>query len=71
MRLASSALVGLAVLAAPSGASAATIVILKDPMTMEQRTVIVDRSGPDKAYLCMLPPAVAGCQEVPIERVRR
>jgi hypothetical protein len=71
MRLASSALVGLAMIAAPGAASAATIVVFKDPMTMEQRTVIVDKKGPDRAYLCMLPPSVAGCEQLPIERARR
>jgi hypothetical protein len=56
-------------LAAP--ASAATIVVLADPMTMERRTVIVDPNGPDRAYLCMLPPATAGCQAIRMKRIRR
>ena len=56
-------------LAAP--ASAATIAILVDPMTMEKRTVVVDPNGPDRAYLCMLPPGQAGCQAIRMRRVPR
>jgi hypothetical protein len=70
MRLAASAIVGLALFAAPSAASAATIVVYADPMTLERRTVIVSLDGPDRAYFCMLPPAVSGCQRVPLQRLR-
>jgi hypothetical protein len=65
------ALAALAVPAVASPASAATIVILADPMTMERRTVIVDPNGPDRAYLCMLPPGQAGCQALKMRRVPR
>ena len=64
---------GLAALAASvpaSPAGAATIAILVDPMTLEKRTVILDPNGPDRAYLCMLPPGQAGCQRVMITRAR-
>ena len=70
MRLAASALVGLAAVAAPGTASAATIVVYADPMTLERRTVVVSLDGPDRAYFCMLPPSVAGCQQVPVKRLR-
>jgi hypothetical protein len=70
MRLAIGALLGLAAIAAPGTASAATIVVFADPMTLERRTVVVTRDGPDRAFYCMLPPAVAGCQEVPLRRLR-
>ena len=53
-----------------SPAGAATIVILADPMTLERRTVVVDPNGPDRAYLCMLPPGQAGCQRLAIRRAR-
>ena len=69
MRLA----VGLAALALPvlaSPAAAATIAILVDPMTLEKRTVVVDPNGPDRAFLCMLPPGQAGCQRLAIRRAR-
>ena len=69
MRL-TTALAALALPAVASPAGAATIVILADPMTMEKRTVIVDPNGPDRAYLCMLPPGQAGCQRLEIRRAR-
>ncbi|MBA3525657.1 MAG: hypothetical protein H0T82_01880 [Sphingomonas sp.] len=56
---------------AASPASAATIVVYTDPMTMERRTVVVDTGGPDRAYLCMLPPGDSGCRAIPIRRARR
>ena len=65
------ALAALALPAVASPASAATIVILADPMTMERRTVIVDPNGPDRAYLCMLPPGQAGCQALKMRRIPR
>jgi len=69
MRL-TTALAALAVPAVASPAAAATIVILTDPMTMERRTVVVDPNGPDRAYLCMLPPGQAGCQRLELRRAR-
>ncbi len=63
------AALGLPAFAAP--ASAATIVVFADPMTLERKTVIVDPNGPDRAYLCMLPPGTAGCQAIRMKRLRR
>jgi hypothetical protein len=69
MRLAiASALLAVPFAATPAGA--ATIVILADPMTLEKRAVVVDPSGPDRAYLCMLPPGQAGCQRLAVKRGR-
>jgi hypothetical protein len=62
------ALAALALPAVAAPAGAATIVILADPMTMEKRTVVVDPNGPDRAYLCMLPPGQAGCQRLAVKR---
>ena len=56
--------------AVASPAAAATIVVLADPMTLERRTVIIDPNGPDRAYLCMLPPGQAGCQRLAVKRTR-
>ena len=64
---------GLAALTAAgtaSPAAAATIAILVDPMTLEKRAVILDPDGPDRAFLCMLPPGQAGCQRIAIRRAR-
>lgn len=60
---------GAFLLAAP--APAATIVIYADPMTLERRTVVFNTDGPDRAFLCMMPPAVAGCQAIPLKRQKR
>jgi hypothetical protein len=55
-------LITLAMMAAP--AQAAKIVIVTDPMTLERRMVVLDQPGPDRIYVCAMPPAVAGCREV-------
>ena len=62
-------LIGLLATAAP--AHAATIYFFVDAMTLEQRSVRIDMDGPDKAYLCVLPPGTAGCQEVQLRRKPR
>nr|WP_314443343.1 hypothetical protein [uncultured Sphingomonas sp.] len=50
-------------------AHAAKILILTDPMTLERRMVVIDKPGPDRIYLCAMPPAVSGCRDVtPRER---
>jgi hypothetical protein len=64
------ALAAMALPAIASPAAAATIAILVDPMTMERRTVVVDPNGPNRAYLCMLPPGQAGCQRLDVRRTR-
>ena len=67
------ALAALAALALPvtaSPAGGATIVVLTDPMTLDHRTVVVDPNGPDRAFLCMLPPGQAGCVRIPMARAR-
>ena len=51
-------------------ASAATIVVVTDPMSLERRTVVLNTPGPDRVLLCAAPPAVSGCRELPIERRR-
>ena len=70
MRL-TTALAAMAVPSLAAPASAATVAILVDPMTLEKRTVVVDPHGPDRAYLCMLPPGQAGCQRIAMKRVSR
>ena len=53
-----------------TAASAATIVVFTDPLTLDRKTVVVDPDGPDRAFHCMLPPATSGCQPIPIKRSR-
>jgi len=65
------ALAAMTLPAVASSAGAATVAILVDPMTLEKRTVVVDLNGPDRAYLCMLPPGQAGCQRITMKRVGR
>ena len=62
---------GLFAVTLSSAASAATIVVYTDPMTMERRTVVVDSDGPDRAFVCQLPPGDAGCRQVSVKRERR
>ena len=45
-------------------AHAAKIVILTDPMTLERRMVVIEQPGPDRVFMCALPPAVAGCRDI-------
>ena len=61
-----SAIVAATVAAAP--ASAATVYVYVDPMTLEKRSVHIDPDGPDRAYLCMLPPATSGCHRIAMRR---
>ena len=69
MRLSAYILTGVVgLLATTAPAHAATIYFFVDAMTLEQRSIKIDMSGPDKAYLCVLPPGTAGCQEVPLKR---
>ncbi len=60
--------IGGAVLSAMP-ASAATMYVFADPMTLETRRVVVDPKGPHRTYLCMMPPSEVGCHEV--KRTRR
>ena len=55
---------GLACLGAAEPAAAATIVVFTNPETLERRMVVVDRDGPDRIFMCMLPPGEAGCHQV-------
>ena len=68
MRLALVALSTFAGVAAAPPAHAATIVVFTNPETLEQRMVVVDRDGPDRVFMCMLPPGEAGCHQVPVKR---
>jgi hypothetical protein len=71
MRSSILALAALAASAASAPASAATVIIYSDPMTLERRMVVIDSKGPDRAFLCMLPPSEAGCVQMPVKRSRR
>ena len=71
MKVSVAILGALVAAAAAAPASATTIVVYADPMTLERRTVVIDGDGPDRAFLCMLPPSSVGCIRVPVKRGRR
>ena len=50
-------------------AAATTVVVFVEPMTMERYTRIFDTPGRDRLLMCMAPPSVAGCTELPIKHV--
>jgi hypothetical protein len=68
MRVALLAVAGLSSIAAAEHAEAATIVVFTHPETLERKMVVVDRQGPDRLFMCMLPPGEAGCHRVAIRR---
>jgi hypothetical protein len=69
MRLALLAFAGFTSAAlAARPAEAATIVVFTHPETLEKKMVVVDREGPDRLFMCMMPPGEAGCHQVPIKR---
>jgi hypothetical protein len=67
MRLGLIAALGFSGLAA-TPAGAATIVVFTNPETMERKAVVVDQDGPDRVFVCMLPPGEAGCHQVKMRR---
>jgi len=69
MRLRFGAL-ALVMVAAADTASATTIVVYTDPMTLSRRTVVFDTPGPHRIFMCMAPPAEAGCAAVPVKQLR-
>ncbi|WP_300975263.1 hypothetical protein [Sphingomonas sp. LHG3406-1] len=54
----------LAMFGAATPAHAARIIILTNPMTLERRTVVIDQPGPDRIFLCAMPPATTGCRDI-------
>jgi hypothetical protein len=43
------------------------VVVFVEPMTMERYTRVFDTPGPDRLLMCMAPPAISGCTELPIK----
>ena len=68
MRRLAVGLIALASVAAPSAASAATVIVYTDPMSLSRYTVVYDTPGRDRAYVCMLPPRHGSCHAIPIHR---
>jgi hypothetical protein len=68
MRLIFAACIAFGSMAATSPARAATIVVFTTPDSFERHVVVVDASGPDRLFMCMLPPGEAGCHRLPWRR---
>ena len=68
MRLVLAACIAGVAMAAATPASAATIVVFTHPESLERQVVVVDANGPDRLYMCMLPPGEAGCHRLPWRR---
>ena len=64
MRVPSLIVLGSALAALAAPAQASKVLILTDPLTLERRMVVIEDRGPDRYYLCGLPPAASGCREV-------
>ena len=62
--------IAAAALAFPAAAQATTVIIYIDPMTFEHYTRVIDTPGPDRAMMCMAPPAVSNCREIPVKNDR-
>ncbi len=54
-----------------AAAQAMTVIIYIEPMTLERHTLVIDTPGRDRLLMCMAPPAVGGCTEVPIKMAQR
>ena len=63
--------VAAALLACSAATQATTVVVFVEPMTMERYTRIFDTPGRDRLLMCMAPPSMAGCTELPIKRHAR
>lgn len=55
-------LIGLA-----GAAQATTVVIFVEPMTLNHYTRVIDTPGRDRVLMCMAPPSMSGCTEVPMK----
>ena len=69
MRVVRVALVMSAIVAAPA-AQAATVVVFVNPMTLDKHTEVFNTPGPDRFLMCMQPPGMTGCTELPIRKRR-
>ena len=61
--------IAAALLTCSAAAQATTVVVFVESITMERYTRIFDTPGRDRLLMCMAPPSVAGCTELPIKHV--
>ena len=62
--------IAAAMFAASGAAQATTVVVFVDPATFEKHTRVFNTSGADHLFMCIEPPATAGCTELPIKKHR-
>ena len=63
--------IAVAAIAWTGAAQATTVVIFVDSMSMQRHTRVIDTPGPDRFLMCVEPPAVTGCTELPIKKKGR
>ena len=63
--------IAVAAIAWTGAAQATTVVIFVDSMSMQRHTRVIDTPGPDRFRMCVEPPAVTGCTELPIKKKGR
>jgi hypothetical protein len=47
-----------------SAASAKTIVVFVDPMSLQRYMTVIDTPGRDRVLMCMAPPSASDCTEL-------
>ena len=60
--------IAAAILGSSAAAQATTVIIFVDPMTFDHYTKVIQTPGPDRAVMCMAPPAIANCREVQLRK---
>ena len=58
---------GAGLLVSAAAAQATTVVIIVEPMTLQHYTKVIDTPGRDRVLMCMAPPSISGCTEVPVK----
>jgi hypothetical protein len=51
-----------------SAVSAATIIVFVNPETLDRHTRVYDTPGRDRLLMCMQPPGLSGCTEIPLRK---
>jgi hypothetical protein len=62
--------IAAALVAGANAAQAMTVIIYIEPMTFERHLRVIDTPGRDRLLMCMAPPAVSGCTELPLKKRR-
>ena len=60
--------IAAAAIASASAGQAKTVIIFVEPMTLEKYARVVETPGPDRVLMCMQPPSMSGCRELPAKK---